>query len=295
MKKIRGLVILLAVTLLLTGCVKYNVNMDIKKDKSMNLNITYALDSSVFGDKKAFSEEEIDKLIKQGYKVKEYSEGNMKGYTLTLKIKNIDDLTSTEDTEFSLSNIKNNGSKKMFKVEKGFFKNKYIAKFDFDSSQSGLGNNTNTLDEEDTEDETTLDTDDDTQLTESLEEDNLETTNEEETNSLDNEEDYEQMMKYMDLSFSVTLPYKAISNNATTVNNDGKELVWNLASTNDVKSIEFEFELYRFSLVPTITVVIAVIGGLFIIAIIVTVIMAIAGGKKPKKQEQQEEKKEENV
>ncbi|MBP3799649.1 MAG: hypothetical protein ILA19_01570, partial [Bacilli bacterium] len=98
-----------------------------------------------------------------------------------------------------------------------------------------------------------------------------------------NSEYYSKMMKNMDLSFTVTLPYKAISNNATTVKNDGKELVWNLASINNKKSIEFEFELDRFQIAPIIIVIASILGGLFVIALIVTIIMAVQGGKKKNK------------
>lgn len=278
MKKIRSLVILLVITLLLTGCVKYNVNMDIKKDKSMELNVTYALDTSYFGNEKTFSEEQIEKFEKQGFKVSEYSEGNMKGYTVTMKIKNIDDLSSIDATEYSLSSIEDNDSKKMFKLEKGFFKNRYTAKFVFNSSESSLKNSYNKSEDlEDSEDDTIVNKE---------ENDDLEITDTEETNTLDSEEDYSNMMKYMDLSFSVTLPYKALSNNATSVKNDGKELVWDLSSTNNNKSIEFEFQLYRFPIGMIITII---IGGLLIIALIITVIMVINSGKKHKKQESPQE------
>ena len=238
MKKIRNLVMLLIVTLLLTGCVKYNVNMDIKKDKSMEFK-------------------------------------TMKGFTLTKKIKNIDDVSSTDDIKYSLSGITNNDSTKLFKVKKGLLKNKYTAKFSFDSSESGIKNSSTFNNEENnSNDETIVDPENNSEITNTEESDDLDLT--------DSDEDYSKMMSSMDLSFTVTLPYKALSNNATSVNNDGKELVWNLASTNQ-KSIEFEFELDRFSIMPIIIVIGCVIGGLFVIALIVTVIMAISGGKKQKK------------
>lgn len=274
MKKIRSLVILLTVTLLLSGCVKYNVNMDIKKDKSMEFKIVYALDTSVLGEKASFSDSDLKKIKDQGFEVEEYTEGTMKGFTITKKIKNIDDVSSTDDIKYSLSGITNNDSTKLFKVKKGLLKNTYTAKFSFDSSESGLKNSSTFNNEEDDDDnEITSDPENDSELTDTEESDDLDLT--------DSDEDYSKMMSSMDLSFTVTLPYKALSNNATSVNNDGKELVWNLASTNQ-KSIEFEFELDRFSIKPIIIVIGCIFGGLFVIAIIVTVIMAISGGKKPK-------------
>lgn len=290
MKKIRNLVMLLVVTLLLTGCVKYNVNMDIKKDKSMDFKIVYALDTSTLGEKANFSDEDLKKMKEQGFEVSEYSDGTMKGVTLTKKIKNIDDVSSADGTEYSLSGILNNGNSKMFKVKKGLFKNKYIAKFDFDSSDSGLSNENNTFTEEnDRDEEATTDLEDDENTIDQEEKDD-DVDSDDDTEVADinignniNSEDYSKMMKNMDLSFTVTLPYKAISNNATTVKNDGKELVWNLASINNKKSIEFEFELDRFQIAPIIIVIASILGGLFVIALIVTIIMAVQGGKKKNK------------
>lgn len=290
MKKIRNLVMLLVVTLLLTGCVKYNVNMDIKKDKSMDFKIVYALDTSTLGEKANFSDEDLKKMKEQGFEVSEYSDGTMKGVTLTKKIKNIDDVSSADGTEYSLSGILNNGNSKMFKVKKGLFKNKYIAKFDFDSSDSGLSNENNTFTEEDDRDEdaTTDLEDDENTIDQEEKDDDVDSDDDTEVADINignniNSEDYSKMMKNMDLSFTVTLPYKAISNNATTVKNDGKELVWNLASINNKKSIEFEFELDRFQIAPIIIVIASILGGLFVIALIVTIIMAVQGGKKKNK------------
>lgn len=278
MKKIRNLVILLVTTLLLTGCMKYNVTMDIKKDKSMEFKIVYALDTSVLGEKASFSDSDLKKMKDQGFEVEKYTDGTMEGFTLTKKIKNIDDVSSTDGTTYSLSGVVDNGDSKIFKVKKGLLKNKYTAKFDFDTKQSSLGNNNmlgsdddNLLDKEETEDDTTLDlSNDDTKLIDTDEKDDL-----------DSDDDYSKLLANMDISFSVKLPYAALSNNATTVKDDGKELVWNLASY-DNKSIEFEFELDRFSIKPIIIVVVCILGGLFVIALIVTVIMAISGGKKTK-------------
>ena len=281
MKKIRNLFMLLIVALLLTGCVKYNVNMDIKKDKSMDFKIVYALDKSYLGDKATFSDDDLKKMKDQGFEVSKYSEGNMEGFILTKKIKNIDDVSSTDGTEFDLTGILNNGTSKMFKIKKGLFKNKYIAKFDFDTSEASLSNNNSVLTNEadDSDDDIILDS----EKTDDLDsDDNKEVPNINITDNL-NGNDYSKMMKNMDLSFTVTLPYKALSNNATTVKNDGKELVWNLASINNKKSIEFEFELDRFQIAPIIIVIASILGGLFVIALIVTIIMAVQGGKKKNK------------
>lgn len=143
MKKIKYL-LLCTLVLILTGCVKFNANMDIKKDKSMDFSIIYAVDTSVFGEQQVLDDDQKKELENQGFTVTDYSQGNMKGFTISKKIKNIDDVSSTEDVEYDLSGILDDKSKGgyIFKVKKGIFKNTYIAKFRFDSSDSNLSSST---------------------------------------------------------------------------------------------------------------------------------------------------------
>ena len=232
MKKIKYILLLCTLTFLLTGCVKYNANMDIKKDKSMDFSIIYAFDSSLFEDQKLLEDKDKKELEDRGFTVTDYSQDKMKGFTISKKIKNIDDVSSTYDSEYSLSGILDDKSENayIFKVKKGLIKNTYTAKFKFDASDSDLNNPT---------DDSSSDLDSDSDF--SFEDDS-------DSSSFDSESDlsdmdFSSMMSNMDLSFNVTLPYSAKSNNASTVNNDGKKLSWNLSS-NQVEFIEFEFELY---------------------------------------------------
>ena len=151
MKRVKYLLLVCMMGLLLTGCVKYNVNMDIKKDKSMEFSIIYAVDTSIFGDDNdSITEDQISELKEQGFSVTEYSEGNMKGYSLTKKIKNIDEVSSSGDVSYSLSGLLDSSNDVyMFKVKKGFLKNTYIAEFNFDSNDSGLSMDSNTVDSDD--------------------------------------------------------------------------------------------------------------------------------------------------
>ena len=72
MRKLRSVVVLLVVTLLLTGCVKYNVNMEIRKDKSMNFEMIYAMNSSLLQGKDVFDEKELKEIKDKGFKVEKY-------------------------------------------------------------------------------------------------------------------------------------------------------------------------------------------------------------------------------
>ena len=109
----------------LTGCVKFNANMDIKKDKSMDFSIIYAVDTTYFGDDMELLDDANKKQLEEsGFNVSDYSEDKMKGFKLVRNIKNIDTVSSTSEEEYSLSGVlEEDSDDKMFKVKKGFLKN----------------------------------------------------------------------------------------------------------------------------------------------------------------------------
>lgn len=268
MKKLRNVVVLLVVTLLLTGCVKYNVNMEIRKDKSMNFEMIYAMNSSLLQGKDVFDEKELKEIKDKGFKVEKYDKDNMKGFTISREIKNIDYISSSDAKEYSLSAITKEGDQKVFKVKKGLFKNKYTANLKFDSSDSKMSNgNSNSQFREET--------DDDDLLIDSKDDD-LDLDTDDSDLDLDTDDyDYSSMMSGMDMSINVKLPYKALSNNATEVTNDGKDLKWNL-TTSGAQSIDFEFELYNMT---TIYICIA-LGVVLLVGVIVLIVVLVSKGKK---------------
>lgn len=245
MKKNKFILMLCVLTFMLTGCVKYNANMTINKDKSMDFSIIYALDTSLFEDQELLSDEDKQKLESQGFTITDYSEGTMKGYTLTKKISNIDYVSTTSNASYDLSGLldSNATNSYIFKVTKGLLKNTYTANFAFDASESDINSdstdttdNLNDLFSNDEEEETILS------------EEKQEETDQEETN-LDGNMDFSDMdlsslTSNLDLSFNVNLPYSAKSNNATTTSDNNKKLSWNLSST-EISTIEFTFELYN--------------------------------------------------
>jgi len=186
-----------------TGCVKFEENISISKDKSVEMEIIYALADEYVTEDSILDEDDIKEYEENGYTIEDYKQDGMTGYVMTLKVDNIDDISSPDFEVYNVSSESDNEDFIMFKVVKGTSKNTYSAKFVFDSS-----------DEEDSEE--------------------------------DGEYDTAQMMEYfgssMDLSFNVTLPDKSLSNNATTVSEDGKELSWDIA-LDGTQSFEFEFEL----------------------------------------------------
>lgn len=217
--KIKSVGLLVVLAFCLTGCVKFNTNMSIHKDKSMDFEMIYALDTSMFGSEEVIStdDEDIKAMEDKGFKVEKYSENSLSGIRLTKNIKNIDKISNTEDSEFSLSGILDTNDEYLFKVKKGLFKNIYTAKLKFDSSDSSLDNGSSDLDDD-------YDSDTDMDFGDSF--------------------DYSSLMNNLDLSVSVSLPYKAISSNATSTANNDKDLTWKLNAQN-VQYIEFEFALYN--------------------------------------------------
>ena len=249
--KLTTLLILLVISL--TGCVKFNSTMEIKKDKSIDYTVIYAFDKSLFGDQEILTSDDKKELENKEFTVSNYVDGNMNGLKLSKNIKNIDDVSSTNDATYDLSGLldSNKSESKVFKVKKGFLKNTYTASFKFDSSDSDLNNSTSN--------DTTIDNDFTT-------DDNDTTT--------DSDFDFSNINTNMDLSFNVKLPYKAISSNATTKKNDDKDLSWDLSSTGENK-IEFSFALYNMTNIY-------ICGGVIVLLIIIVIVSILNKSKKNK-------------
>ena len=76
--------------ILSSGCVKYNVTMDIKKDKSMDFNMIAAFDESLAENGEMNITEAKDEVKNQYCSVSDYNESNMKGINVSCKFPNID-------------------------------------------------------------------------------------------------------------------------------------------------------------------------------------------------------------
>lgn len=267
----------------LTGCVKYNGVMEIKKDKSMNITFSYGLDTSVFGSQELVSQDDKIKYRDMGYVVSDYIDGDYQGITISKHIKNIDSVSSNSDVNYSLSNILNNTNNSyIFKVKKGFFKNTYFAKFSFDSSDSNLSGIDDNFISDDSliddnsiiEDEIIVDDSD-----ELVVDDNKEVSDE---IIVDNDSDLldasfdEAALANLDLSFNIKLPYSAIRSNASSSNNNDRDLTWNLTS-DGVNSIEFDFSVYN------LTNILLVAGGVGLVIIILIFIVIMRSRKKRRK------------
>lgn len=258
MKKV--LIIILS-ALLVTGCVQVNGSIEIKKDKSMDLVMIEAINSSLAGDQDIMKAEDKSELEKSGYKVEEYTNGSNKGYKISKHYDNIDDISSVDEKEVDLSSTED---QMHFTVKKGFLKNTYKAKIKFDIKNDideAIKNGDTSLDDSNYDEGEDLTLDDESGMND--------TTGDDE----DFDFDPSLITGNMDLSFEVKLPYKVINTNATTKDDDGKTLKWNLTSS-DVDSISFEFFLYN------MTNICILAGGVALIIIAVIVIVVVSGRKK---------------
>lgn len=299
-KKLLCVFVFITTIVFTTGCVKMHTSMNIKKDKSMDFSIIYGINNSYIKDESVLDDEEKKKLEQSGFTISEYSEDSMKGIRAEKKFKNIDEISVNADAEYNLGELlsRNNSETYMFQIKKGFLKNTYIAKFNF---------NLNSLDtsSDDKQFDNFFDTNNASDMIEDLEDESL-SDNEKELNSEDikkkenvsNQEnddmsDIEDMVfSTMDLKFNVTLPYSAKRNNASISSNNDKELTWNLANKS-LETIEFEFELYNMKNVY----IFAIIGTILLIFIIVSLTMCTKkkyNKKKKEKKLKEEVKIEEN-
>lgn len=258
---------------IMTGCVKFNTNLNVKKDKSMDFEVIYAVNKTYFGNQQLLDENAKKELEKNGFSVTEYKENELEGYKLLRKIRNIDKVSSLGNVEYDLGALfdseNSSSGKNIFKVKKGLFKNKYSAKFKFDSSSSSLNEEDEydfELDDEEDEYDFGLDDEEDEYDFELDDE-------EDESNSQDLDSMTSSMMASMDLSFNVKLPYSALSNNASKATEESKNLQWKL-TTEDISFIEFEFELYNR------TNIFLCIGASIILMVIIIIVIITMSKKK---------------
>lgn len=255
------LVAIMAFTL--SGCVKFNQTMEIKKDGTMNYNLIYAVNKSLLqGQDNIFEEDDIKQLQEKGFTVTDYEDDKMKGVTISRNGILVDSISSDDkNAVYELTSVVSDDKKdnsKLFYVKKGFLKNTYVANFKFDSSSASDRSNINMRNEDGKEDDFTKD---------DMTSDDIFDTTDDGSDSTGNDSDMsalmDQYMKNMDLKFIVKLPYAAISNNATTKSSDNKELTWDLTKITKDDSIKFEFSLYN------VTNIVILVAGVVLVVVVV--------------------------
>lgn len=251
MRKLLRMFVMFAVIFMITGCVKVEFSMGIHNDKSMDLKIVEAVDQSLMeGDDSGFDTNSIFKAEDVGFLVREYTDGSLKGYQFTKTFNNIDVLSTVESNYVSdLNLLFEESNVTLFTIKRGFLKNHYVAKFDISGSDLGK--------------------DFDSDMNNEVGDFSFD-FNSSLNNDLGKDFDYSQLMSNIEMNFIVNLPYKAINSNATSIDNNGKQLTWNLISMQN-ETINFEFELYNMTNVY-IVIGISLIVFVLIIAVIVKMI-----------------------
>ena len=256
MKRSFKVLCLMLIIFMTSGCMKLNVDMSINKDKSMNLSYVVAFANSLMnqsGTNTALDESDLKQAEESGFKVENYSDGSMTGYKFTKGFSNIDNISDEKETIFDLEKLLDGEEAKVFTVKKGLFKNTYSVK---------MQNNTAT----EMEDEMDLG---------SLYGDS--SSDYSSSSNIFGDTDLSMLTSSMDLTFTVNLPNKPINSNATTTENEGKKLEWNLMDQN-LQNIEFEFELYN---MDNIYLTVGIIG----VLVIIIIVIIIMNKKKPNSKE----------
>ena len=270
MKRMKQFVVVLLSILLLSGCVKEDINMTINKDKSMNLEVQALISDALYGEASSDLVSRAKELEKRGFTVTQVNESGYRGYKFTKKFNNIDDFSKNNGEEIILGDIleKDFDMSKLFKIEKGFLKDTYTAHFKAKISDTNfnININNNNLDEdavENTDNTEGIETNnDEVPVTEAL-------TNS--TNNLDsvNEENVDNEISF---KYTVKLPYAADDNNASEKSSDKKVLTW-IYTGDTGGEIKYTFSFYNLK-------TIIIIGGSCLLVLIVLII--IIGRKKKK-------------
>ena len=216
MNKIKLLLIMI-MTLFITGCYNYDMEMKINDDKSMDFTLINTIDTSKFDNNDSgevttgsaalsTANAEFEKYNKnlksKGYNVEKYSDPNnssITGMKITKRFNNIDYISKEgEPTRVNLSKIgeEDYDDSFLFTVKKGLVYNTYTATFVF-------GN--------------------------------------EDANSSENAQikNYESQMN---VTYRVSLPVPAFSSNSNVINDDGKTLSWTLKPS-EVNIVEYSFKI----------------------------------------------------
>lgn len=240
-------IILLSLTILLTGCVKSNTSMTINKDKSMSLTSEVLISDKLLDkESRLIIKDEKDKLQKKNMTVEEIKDSNgYSGFSVTKKYGNIDKNSKEEYKEIIISNFFDDkfDDSVLFQVKKGLFKNVYTAnyKFEIDNDDFVEENNSNETVIDDTTNTPTVENGT-TNVIDNT--NNVDGTNNNTEKDISDNADLIKLASEVKFKFSVNLPYKVLESNATKKSDDGKKLEWDLNS-NDAVKINYSFELYN--------------------------------------------------
>ncbi len=245
MKKTIAIVIMLIIMLItLTGCMTVDYELKINTDGSADISYVFGYSRSFFKSMGVTDAELEESFNQEGFSDME-NEVAEKGYKVEKvsneeifgfkATKHLNTVEEYDMKETFADYMKDSESK--FNVTKGLFANKYSISTSVDLTDLSMN--------------TSEDSSDDSMAV------------------------YANMfINQMKMNYKVNLPSKAVSNNATSISEDGKVLTWEL-KPGQVNEIKLEYE--------QINLMTFIIGGAIILAIIVIVVLIIVfKGKKGK-------------
>lgn len=117
MKKFRMLFLMGLMILGLTGC-----------SKELSMSFFYTIEKGETIER--IDQKKIALFKENGFVVEEYEDVALKGYKITMKISDLDDVSSEDEHTWNLNMLGTSNETKIFTVKKGLFKNTYYAKFE---------------------------------------------------------------------------------------------------------------------------------------------------------------------
>lgn len=230
------LMVIACTMILLTGCVKYDMTMDITKE-DVKVGLIYAMQSSYVTDSTMFDETKKE-AKEEGYTVEDYKDDDYTGIKMYKSLGSLDSLSKGKGDAISITDLFSDETNKLdktklFKLENGVYKANFVFDATDEDSLAG-GSNSNDAEEEDSlfnEDGLDVDEDDDSDIT--LDGDDADKDS--------GSADLNQALSGIKFKFEVTLPNAAVSNNATKVSDDKKTLTWEV-SYGSKANVEFSFK-----------------------------------------------------
>lgn len=240
------LMIIMMTMLLLTGCVKYDMSMNIT-EKDVKISFIYAMQSTYITDSTMFDDTK-EELKNEGYSVEDYKDDIYTGIKASKSLGTLESLSKGTGEKVDITEILSNedsdfDKSKLFKLEKGV----YTANFVFDATDEDTlsGEEEGSMDTEDDWDFDSEDSEDwsyDSEDDEDFDSEDEWNYDSEDDDMLNSEEDYSEMLSGIKFKFEVKLPNASISNNATKVSDDKKTLTWEVAY-GEKADVNFSFKL----------------------------------------------------
>lgn len=93
MKKIRLIVITMLLAFIMTGCARINIDINVKSNGKVDMEMLYAMMEDYADESDMLSDKEIKKMEDEGWKYSKYSQDGYVGYTISVKDKDLKEIT----------------------------------------------------------------------------------------------------------------------------------------------------------------------------------------------------------